>query len=89
MNWSWIALGVVVVGGGLLIAADVFTGVDPGVGASVVAGLAILIAALGGTFGNYRPAQGKTLRYVAIWLAIATALALIYAYRVPLGLPVD
>jgi drug/metabolite transporter (DMT)-like permease len=88
-RWAWIALAIIVGGGATLVAADVFTDLDPAAGASLVAGLALLVAILGGVFGRYRAAPGRTLTYVAIWLAIAALLALIYAYRESLGLPID
>lgn len=56
--------------------------------ASLVSLLALAIW-LAPTLGTYRGRVSTALTYIAIWLAIALVIALLYVYRGALGLPVN
>jgi hypothetical protein len=87
IDWSLLALGVVIVGAATILAAElmgwsVFTS---GKAAPIIALLAMAIFIGGGAFRGYGGRGGALVRDLAIWLAIIVVLAAAWTFREALG----
>lgn len=87
IDWSLLALGVVIVGAATVIAADLmgWRAFTNGKIAPITALLALALFIGGGAFRGYRGRGGTLLRDIAIWLAIILVLAAAWAFRDALG----
>ncbi len=81
-----LALAIVIIGGLTIVAADVlgFLDVSDGRAASLVGLLAIGVWIGPGFLARYRSNGSAAVMHLAIWLAIATVLAVLFLWQEPI-----